>query len=584
VDPATRWLAPAWETLPLAARRCRVRNPLNNVVQELSADQHAVLTACEGCCTLDAHAVRVQARLGLGDEALATARNWLAQFANVGLLVPFATLVARFAVPAEIAVPPFAGVFVRTCDRPALLARVLASAVALESRRGCRYRYSILDDSRLVANREANRGIVAASGLDAAHVDLSAEPPLLSELRHAFPGQHATLDWLFGASSGDATTYGRPLNLALLITAGQRLLLLDDDASLDVRAPPVADPGLEVSSAGDELFWFPDAAAMERACVALDVDPIAAHLAMLGLPLAAAWSRLCGDAGIPAVLELDAADAWRFAPDARILATQNHVVGDPGSSLFPYHLLSLSRASREALERTPGWAECAFQRRENWRGLFRRRLTPNRPLTLTTLCGLDNSHLLPPTVREHRNEDLLLGDICRRVHPAGWTLDLAFALPHRRDPAKRWLDVGASLPQEPVHFLLDYLDRALATIDSEAPAPRLLRVAAALLDLSEASDARIAECLEQQAADTSSRARFAIAEQLDDSDVSSAWKDALRPWLGSPTLSTDPGALRSRLVAPAHLRELAGRYGRALVVWPELWTWAARRNGATAAR
>src|SRR6185436_10777875 len=143
----------------------------------------------------------------------------------------------------------------------------------------------------------------------------------------------------------------------------------------------------------------------------------------------------------------------------RILATQNHVVGDPGSSLFPYHLLSLSRASRETLERTPGWAESAFQRREN--------------------C----------------NEDLLLGDVCRRVHPAGWTLDLAFALPHRRAPAKRWLDVGASLPQEPVHFLLDYLDRAVATIDSEAPAPRLLRVAAALLDLSEASDARIAECL-----------------------------------------------------------------------------------------
>jgi hypothetical protein len=90
-----------------------------------------------------------------------------------------------------------------------------------------------------------------------------------------------------------------------------------------------------VSSAGDELFWFPDAAAMERACVALDVDPIAAHLAMLGLPLAAAWSRLCGDAGIPAVLELDAADAWRFAPDARILATQNHVVGDPGRRCSP---------------------------------------------------------------------------------------------------------------------------------------------------------------------------------------------------------------------------------------------------------
>ena len=38
-----RYFAPAWTTLPLAARRCRVRNPVNGVVAELDANRHAVL-------------------------------------------------------------------------------------------------------------------------------------------------------------------------------------------------------------------------------------------------------------------------------------------------------------------------------------------------------------------------------------------------------------------------------------------------------------------------------------------------------------------------------------------------------------
>jgi len=44
-----RWFVPEFITLPLAARRCLVRNTLNGAALELSSGEHAVLTA-ELCC------------------------------------------------------------------------------------------------------------------------------------------------------------------------------------------------------------------------------------------------------------------------------------------------------------------------------------------------------------------------------------------------------------------------------------------------------------------------------------------------------------------------------------------------------
>jgi hypothetical protein len=72
--------------LPLAARRCRVRNPLSDVVTELSAEQYAVLTACDGCRTLREHGDAVRRKLGVREEGLAALSKWLSEFAAGGLL------------------------------------------------------------------------------------------------------------------------------------------------------------------------------------------------------------------------------------------------------------------------------------------------------------------------------------------------------------------------------------------------------------------------------------------------------------------------------------------------------------------
>ena len=573
----TRWLAPAWTMLPLAARRCRVRNPLNGAVAELSADQYAVLTACDGCRTLEEHAAAVRHKLGVPAERVAAVSIWLKEFASGGLLTSLDDLARRFDPVPSRAPAPFAGIVIRTCDRPELLARALASAAALEARFRTRYRYRIVDDSRDTANRAANRRAVSGTALDCAYCDMSAEDALLHGLRQAFPAARDEIDWLLGAPAAGEATYGRPVNFALLLTAGHRVLMLDDDALLQPRWPPIRNSGFAVASNPDELFCFADQGDLERACAPADVDPIAAHLEMLGEPAGAVWARWTRDPPGLADVGLTKDDAVRFARDARILFTQNHAIGDPGSALFPYHLFSLPRASLEQCLRRPGWKDHSFSERHNWRGQLRLRLTPNRPLTFTTLAGLDNSNLLPPTVRAHRNEDLLLGEMTRWIYPGAWFVDLPWGLPHWRSPAKVWLDRLASFPQEPVHFLMDHLEQTLPAIASEQPQDRLRTLGSMLLDVAATSDERIVELLELQAADTASRVQFSINAQLDDADMSAEWKDALRPWLDSPTLSTQPATLRARLASPAVVRSLANDYGRALLAWPALWNWAFER-------
>jgi hypothetical protein len=135
-----------------------------------------------------------------------------------------------------------------------------------------------------------------------------------------------------------------------------------------------------------------------------------------------------------------------------------------------------------------------------------------------------------------------------------------------------------SFAQEPVHFLLDYLDGRAASISSESPESRMLGLANILIDLASASERRVAEMLAEQAADVASRARFSVSEQLDDPALPATWKHLLWPWLKSPTLSTDPMDLGARVASPNSVRQLARGYGKALAAWPALWRWAAQRG------
>lgn len=572
------WFVAELQLRPLAARRGHVRNPLNGATMELSSGEYAVLAACEGCRPLAEHLARAARQLSAPSEHWPAFREVLERCAREGLLISLPDLLSRCDAPS--AAPPAAigGVAIRTADRPRLLARLLASAEKLEARGAPRRRWVVFDDSRDAGNEQANRAAIDGSSLDVAHVGSAEAAELDRALLAEFPHAAREVAWLLGAGSAGEATYGRPLNRALLHFAGRRFLAVDDDVILEPRRPALAEPGFAVNDEADELAWYESEERLWGECPALDLDPLAAHQDWLGLPLAAAWARAAREAGAPAQIELRPEHGRRFAAGARVLFTHNHACGDPGSSLLPLQLLMLPERSRQWIAAHPDAAARAFAGRIDWRGQARLRLSPRRVLTFTTMAGLDNSRLLPPAARSHRSEDVLLGIAAQCMYPASWLVDLPFGLPHLREPAKHWLAPTAKFMQEPLHVLYAWIDENAPRIVAESPEARLAATGALLIDYAGMSERALAEALRWHALDAGSRTVFAIAEQLDDASLPAQWKALLAPWLDSPAFALDPAAVEGRTLAPGVVRPLAEAYGRAMQIWPQLWSSCRERN------
>ena len=89
------WFVPALSMLPLAARRCLVRNPLNGTAMELSSGEYAVLAASEGCQPLLAHEARAALQLSAPAEHRPAFRDLLERCSREGLLMALPDLVAN---------------------------------------------------------------------------------------------------------------------------------------------------------------------------------------------------------------------------------------------------------------------------------------------------------------------------------------------------------------------------------------------------------------------------------------------------------------------------------------------------------
>jgi hypothetical protein len=569
------WFIPEWSMQPLSPRWCLLRNPFNDAAARLEAGEYAVLAACDGCRTLAEHEARAAAKLNAPAAHRTAIRELLERCAQNGLVIALPDLVARFGLPAARTPRGIDAAVVRTADRPQLLGRLLSSAEALQSRTGSRRRWIVIDDSRDGANRSANRDALEhCRALESEHIDHAAIAALGGALRSEFPEFASEIAWLLEPGLPGETTAGVPINHALLRLAGRAFVNFDDDALIDPRRPAITERGFAVCDASDEFLWYESETAMWGDCPALELDPILAHEHWLGLPMAEAWQKAEKEAGSLATVQIGSAAIERFAPDARIVFTHNHSCGDPGSSMLPFQLFALPTRSRQWLAAHPEAAR--WVSRIAWRGQTRLRLAPQRDLTFTTMVGIDNSRLLPPAARNHRSTDLLLGLIAQRMYPTSWVVDLPFALPHLRAPAKQWLGSGEAFMQEPLHVVYSYLDEHTGSLVSASAEQRLAAMGTLLLDLATASEARLRETLLQHAIDAGSRALFSIQEQLDDAALPATWKSTLKPWLQSPALMPESAA--QRVLEPAPVRALVHAYGKAMIAWPRLWTFCAGRN------
>jgi hypothetical protein len=566
---SARWFAPEWTMFPIAARRCVVVNPLNGASAELSADEYAILTACEGCRPLSKHEARAARKLGAPPEHRAFFRAVLERCARQGLLMPLADLVARFGAPSGSALPP-PEIVVRSAGRAPLLRRLLSSAARLQERTQAVYRWHMLDDSRSEEDRRANRAAIeSAPSLDVTYHDLSRES-LESDLVEAFPGLASEIRSLLQAARPNEATYTRPLHYALLRFAGRRFLHLDDDVLLEPRRPPLANGGVQTDFGLEAAYWYQSFEAAFEACPELMLDPFAAHARWLGRPLADAWQQAQAEPGGHHVGNIPASLGARFGPAARVIFTGTQVLGDPGWGTFASQRLVLGPQTLQWLGSHPE-AVNTFDSQIHWRGWPALHLAPQVVLSMTTLSGVDNSVLIGPGLRVGRASDPLVSEMTRTAHPAAWGAILPFALPHVRDGRRHWLAPDEEYILRPSRLLITYAQKRSPSIRSEDPGERLAALGALFVDLGAASDATLAALLEEQAADYVSHILFSVRQQLDDPRVPAAWKHVLTTWLGSPLLKLDRQSLGKHVVPLDALRSLARDYGRTLIAWPRLW-------------
>jgi len=569
------WFAPAWTMFPLARRRCLVRNRDNGASIELDSGEYAVLSTCESCRTLNEHEAHAEQRLSASPAHRPAIRELLERCARGGLLISLPDLVARFGTATATRRESIAGISIPTADRPQLLRRLVSGADALQGRTGMAYRWHVFDDSRSAENRRANRGAIASCpDLEVTYHDLSASDSLENRLATELPELSEEVRLLLAAAQPGEMTYGRTRNYLLLRFAGQRFLSIDDDALVDPRRPPLARAGVDVGAVPKAAYWYDSFDAATAACPELPLDPFAEHARWLGLSMAEAWRLAEREPGELRIRNLPGAAAAHFDPDARVLFTWNHVLGDPGLAKFSGELLAVNSDTRAWLAANPGAARTAFETQLQWRGYPSLQLSPQQSLSTTTLAGFDNTVLLPPAARTGAESDTLIGELTRCAHPSAWVASLPFALPHLRDASRQWL--SATEPPGPAYanrVFIDYARARSSSIRAGDPAARLVALGAMLLDFASSSDTTLYSVVEEQAADMASRLAFQINEQLDDSATPVAWKEMLRPWLASPLLQIDPASLRRRRPPLGPLRTRAREIGKTLIAWPRLWAW-----------
>jgi len=233
---------------------------------------------------------------------------------------------------------PFAGLFVRACDRPAQLRRLLETLHERERTHGGGHAVTVVDDSTDPANAREQRALLQgfgeAAGVSVQHVSGSDwsgfASALLRELPEHAPALRRLLerDRSFGGRRGGGT--GK--NLITLMTAGARYALLDDDFQFPLHRHPEYRPGLTFDQSAWAPRTFTDLPAALAAGSAED-DWLAAQLALCGAPLSAIVGQVegCG-IGREELRRLVPSRMPTLNPQARVMTTVNGHRGDAGAS------------------------------------------------------------------------------------------------------------------------------------------------------------------------------------------------------------------------------------------------------------
>jgi len=477
---------------PLPEGRLLIRNPRNGRHAVLTPDVYGALLQCRRFHTLADHAAQVVADNPALQGQEAAVLDILRSVQKDGLMLSadiYTVTLQPAADPRYNVDKPVAAVI--TWERPEALERCLAS---LRENCDCSQlaRIVIIDDSRSEAARTRNRAITQALEehveTPVLHFGGEEQQGFLEAIIRQVPSIEQQVRFLIdGERWADHWTSGRARTLALLLSVGQRLLVLDDDILCEPWEPAQTD---SVSFGDDarETRFYADRGQRSLTQATEAGDPLQRHLRTLGSRLADALGAL-GTAQLTAgAFEgADLETLERLRADSPVLVTECGTVGDPGTSNLNW-LASLDGKSLEALSSNETAVDAAFDRADCWQGMRGARVLPRS--NMSQLTGLDNRAMLPPYLPILRGEDRLFGDMLEFLHPAAVVIDQPWAIAHHPIPERQWTAEEQQFQvDQPFERLgLRWLERQDRSTMNKDPLKRLARLARVLEDFTELDD------------------------------------------------------------------------------------------------
>lgn len=442
---------------------------------------YASLMRCTQFKTLAEHSANIIAENpGMKDQQ-ASIKGVLQQMLDNGIMVSAERVCNQFKTKAETgaeaAGPDAPVVAIITWERPQALERLLESIVA-NCVTGNVHRLYVIDDSRDAENIRKNQAVVQSfvSRVEAPlqYFGQDEQRALLSSLSERLPEHKDAIHFLADQSRWrEHWTSGLTRNLALLLSCGRRLVMMDDDSICDVYDPPNPEPRISFSDDARDADFFDNEQEWEYLHQSMNPDPVARHMQCLGLTMSEAVTRL-GQANLkPAGLgNATALQVSELQPNSMVLMTECGTLGCPGSGTNTW-LPSMAAGSLKRMLKSKKLTTNALTKRKVWSGRNHPHFAP-RP-NMSAITGFDNTHMLPPYLPIMRAEDRLFGYMLDFVFPSSVTLDYPWASPHLPIPEREWqsrdLNFGPT-DSYPFFFVEGILEHKSSCL-SDSPTDRL---------------------------------------------------------------------------------------------------------------
>ena len=554
-----------------------LHNTRNGKRAMVMPEVYASLLRCGEFQTIDQHVANIIESNPDMQGQQADMHNVLQSMLDAGIMISAKKLCDKLKHKAETVEagkePAAPVVAIITWERPEALERLLASIVA-NCDTGKLHRLYVIDDSRKAENISRNQALVAKFAPDIRtplnYFGQDEQQSLLGDLAKQLPEHENAIRFLADQSRWrDHWTSGLARNLALLLSCGRRLVMMDDDCICDVYHPRQPKPNITFSDDPREAEFFANEQDWATRHQELNPDPVDRHMQCLGLTFSEALSVLGQNHLIPAGFKnSNPLLSSELQVDSPVLITECGSLGCPGTNRNTW-LPDMALDSLNKMLKSEQKTSNALNSRLVWSGRNHPHFSP-RP-NMSQITGFDNRQTLPPYLPIERGEDRLFGNMLDFIFPSAITLDYPWAIPHLPIPQRQWCseDLDFTMGDSfPIFFTGAVLAQKSACLAS-LPAERLNALSAWFNDLAAAPADSLAAMYRDIRLQNTSELLQHLNRLLAESESTPAdWQDYLKTGIKQLNIDMD---LASREDFPVKGFPASMEGAELIAFWQETW-------------